>query len=39
MLLGYAKGKQIVNRLSHRYLNLMKLENYGPKWECINNNH
>ncbi len=35
MSLGYAKGKQIVNRLRHNYLNVMKIENYGPTGECL----
>jgi len=39
MSLGHAKGKRIVNRLRHSYLNVLKLENYGPKGECLNNNH
>ena len=34
-----AKSKQIVNRLMHSYLNVMKLENYGPTGECLNYNH
>ncbi len=28
-----------VNRLRHSYPNVMKLENYGPTRECLNNNH
>ncbi len=37
--LGMLKVKKIVNRLRHSYLNVMKLENYGPTGECLNNNH
>jgi hypothetical protein len=32
-------GKQNVHRLWHSYLKVMKLENYGPTGECLNNNH
>jgi hypothetical protein len=39
MSLGHAKGKKIVNRLRHSYLNVMKLENCGPTVECLKNNH
>ncbi len=39
MSLGYSKGKELVNRLRHSYLNVMKLENYGPTGECLNDNH
>jgi hypothetical protein len=28
-----------VNKLRHSYLNVMKLGNYGPTGECLNNNH
>ncbi len=28
-----------VNKLIHSYPNVMKLENYGPTRECLNNNH
>jgi hypothetical protein len=28
-----------INKLRHSYLNAMKLENYGPTGECLNNNH
>ncbi len=30
---GYAKGKQIANRLRHSYLNVLKLEHDGPMGE------
>ena len=33
--LGMLKG----NKLRHTYLNVMKLENYDPTGECLNNNH
>jgi hypothetical protein len=36
---GHAKGTNIVNRLRHSYLNVMKLENYSPTGECLKNNH
>jgi hypothetical protein len=39
MALGHAKGKKIVNRLRHSYLNVMKLENCGPTGECLKDNH
>jgi len=39
MSLGHAKGKKIVNRLRYSYLNVMKLENYGPTGEYLKNNH
>jgi len=39
MALGHAKGKKIVNRLRHNYLNVMKLENCGPTGECLKDNH
>jgi len=40
MSFGYNKGKQIVKRLWHSYLNVMKLENYdGLTGEYLNNNH
>jgi len=39
MALGHAKGKKIVNRLRHGYLNVMKLENCGLTGECLKNNH
>ncbi len=32
-------GMLKVNKLRQSYLNVMKLENYGPKGECLNNNH
>jgi hypothetical protein len=38
MALGHAKGKKIVNRLRHSYLNIMKLENCGPIGECLKDN-
>jgi hypothetical protein len=28
---GYAKGKQIVNRLRHSYLNVMKIKNWAHR--------
>ncbi len=28
-----------INKLRHSYLNAKKLDNYGPKGECLNNNH
>jgi hypothetical protein len=38
------KGKSrfhmgMLNKLRYSYLNVMKLENYGPTGECLNNNH
>jgi hypothetical protein len=30
-------GMQKVNKLRHTYLNGMKLENCGPRRECLNN--
>jgi hypothetical protein len=39
MALGHAKGKKIVNRLRHSYLNVMKLENCGPIGKCLKDNH
>ncbi len=32
-------GMLKLNKLRHNYLNVMKLENYGPTGECLNNNH
>ncbi len=32
-------GMVKVNKLRHSYVNVMKLENYGPTGECLNNNH
>ncbi len=32
-------GMLKVSKLRHSDLNVMKLENYGPKRECLNNNH
>ncbi len=32
-------GMLKVNNLRHSYLNVMKLGNYGPKGECLNDNH
>jgi hypothetical protein len=31
-------GTLELNKLRHNYLNVMKLENYGPTRECLNNN-
>ena len=31
-------GMLKVNKLKHSHLNVMKLENYGPTGECLNNN-
>jgi hypothetical protein len=36
---GHAKGKTTVNRLRNSYLNVMKLENFGPTGECLKDNH
>ncbi len=32
-------GMLMVNKLSHSYLSVMELENYGPTGECSKNNH
>jgi len=41
---GKAKSRHCLgmlraNKLRHNSLNVMKLENYGPTGECLNNNH
>ncbi len=32
-------GMLKVNKLKHSYVNVIKLENYGPTAECLNKNH
>ncbi len=32
-------GMLKVNKLRHNSHDVMKLENYGPTGECLNNNH
>jgi hypothetical protein len=36
---GCHLGMLKVNKLRHSYLNVMKLENYGPTGGCLNDNH
>jgi hypothetical protein len=35
----YCLGRLMGNNLRHGYLIVIKLGNYGIKWECLNNNH
>ncbi len=36
---GCCLGILKVNYSRHSYFSIMKLENYGPTGECLNNNH